>query len=553
MAEITIGNRKIGDGHPAYIIAEMSANHAGSIERAKEIIRAAKEAGADCIKIQTYTPDTLTIDCHNEYFSIKEGLWEGENLYSLYGKAFTPWEWQAELKEEAERVGIDFFSTPFDRSAVDFLEDLGVGFYKIASFELVDIPLIEYVASKGKPIILSTGMSTFEEIKDAVEAIERQGNNQYALLKCSSAYPAISDEMNLETIRDMKDKLGVPIGLSDHSMGSVGAIVAVALGANIIEKHFCISREIENPDAAFSMTKEEFAQMVLDIRSAELSKGVVKYGPSAQEKNSMVFRKSIFAIRDIKKGEVLNETNIRVIRPGYGIKPKYYKSILGKKAIEDIEYGKPLQLNMIKKWKQDYIDKECDILLLSNNDNAVSLYEKIYEKNKNVICFQGKITEEILNIAKPKLIISYNYKYIISKKITEQYNGRLVNLHISLLPWNRGASPNFWSFVDDTPKGVTIHYVDDGLDTGDIIFQKEMVFDEDKESFSTTYKKLNEEIVDLFMQNFVEIYNGNITSRKQEGEGSYHSIKMFEKYNSKNAVNWEENISQYKAKIKKEG
>lgn len=382
MAEITIGNRKIGDGYPTYIIAEMSANHAGSIERAKEIIRAAKEAGADCIKIQTYTPDTLTIDCHNEYFSIDDGLWEGENLYSLYGKAYTPWEWQGELKEEAERVGIDFFSTPFDKSSVDFLENLGVEFYKIASFELVDIPLIEYVASKGKPIILSTGMSTLEEIKEAVEAIERQGNNQYALLKCSSAYPAISDEMNLETIRDMKDRLGVPIGLSDHSMGAVGAIVAVTLGANIIEKHFCISREIENPDAAFSMTKEEFAQMVEDIRSAEKARGIIRYGATSQERNSLVFRKSIFVVKDIKKGDVFSEDNIKVIRPGYGLKPKFYRNILGKKAKQDIKRGMPLNISVIEE-KKVYLRR-------ATNDDMELLFKWVNEAECRKNSFNSK-------------------------------------------------------------------------------------------------------------------------------------------------------------------
>ncbi len=224
-----------------YIIAEMSANHAGSIERAKEIIHAAKESGADCIKIQTYTPDTMTIDCHNPYFNITEGTWKGENLYSLYGKAYTPWEWQAELLAEAKKIGIDFFSTPFDRTSVDFLEEIGMEFYKIASFELVDIPLIEYVAAKGKPMIISTGMADIGEIQEAVTAV-RKYHNQLALLKCSSAYPAVSNQMNLKTIANMKEVFGVPVGLSDHSMGSVGAVTAVALGAGIIEKHFCFSR-----------------------------------------------------------------------------------------------------------------------------------------------------------------------------------------------------------------------------------------------------------------------------------------------------------------------
>lgn len=290
-----IKNREIGVGQPTYIIAEMSANHAGSLLRAKEIICVAKEAGADCIKIQTYTPDTMTINCKNSYFQIASGTWKNENLYQLYGKANTPWEWHKELKQEAERIGIDFFSTPFDKTAVDFLEELGVEFYKIASFELVDIPLIEYVASKGKPILLSTGMSTLDEIKDAVDAIHRQGNQQFALLRCASAYPAITDQMNLRTMQNMEEIFQVPVGLSDHSMGSVGAITAVALGAKIIEKHFCLDREIKNPDASFSMNPTEFRQMVLDIRQAEKAIGKIWYGRTKQEEENLVFRRSASA------------------------------------------------------------------------------------------------------------------------------------------------------------------------------------------------------------------------------------------------------------------
>lgn len=330
-----------------YIIAEMSANHAGSLKRAKEIIHAAKEAGADCIKLQTYTPDTLTIDCNNEYFQIDNGTWAGENLYRLYGKAYTPWEWQAELKAEADKVGIDLFSTPFDKTSVDFLEEIGVEFYKIASFELADIPLIKYVASKGKPMILSTGMASLGEIDDAVCAVRNQGNEQLVLLRCASAYPAITDEMNLKTMVNMKETFGVPVGLSDHSMGYVGAVTAVALGASVIEKHFCLGREIENPDASFSMNPEEFAQMVRDIRQAEKAIGKVKYGPAEQEKDSVTFRRSIFCVQDIKKGEKLTEENVRVIRPGYGMAPKHYPEVLGQTALEDIKRGTPLKMDMM--------------------------------------------------------------------------------------------------------------------------------------------------------------------------------------------------------------
>lgn len=330
-----------------YIIAEMSANHAGSIDRAKEIIHAAKEAGADCIKIQTYTADTLTLDCDNQYFHIDNGTWKGDTLYNLYKKAYTPWEWQEELKKEADKIGIDFLSTPFDSTSVDFLESIGVEFYKIASFELVDIPLIKYVASKGKPIIMSTGMGTLGEIEEAVNTIKSQGNSQVYLLKCSSSYPAVSENMNLNTMVNMGQTFGVPVGLSDHSMGDIGAITAVAMGASIIEKHFCLSRKIENPDSSFSMEPDEFRKMVDNIRTVEMAKGTVKYGVCEEEKNSIIFRKSIFVIDDIKKGEFFSERNVKIIRPGYGMEPKKISEILGKRALMDIKKGTPLNYHMI--------------------------------------------------------------------------------------------------------------------------------------------------------------------------------------------------------------
>ncbi len=339
--------RTIGDNQPVYIIAEMSANHAGSLERAKEIIHSAKEAGADCIKIQTYTPDTMTIDSDLDWFCIADGTWKGNNLYQLYQKAYTPWEWQAELKAEADCIGIDFFSTPFDRTSVDFLETIGVEFYKIASFELVDLPLLAYVASKGKPIILSTGMGTLSEIEDAVNTIRKAGNDQLMLLRCASAYPAVTDEMNLLTMQNMAETFDVPVGLSDHSFGSVAAVAAVALGAKVIEKHFCISRNIDSPDAAFSMNPAEFKKMVEDVRQAEKALGNIVYGVSNHEKSNIVFRRSIFCVEDIRQGEKITEHNIGVIRPGYGIAPKYYKNILGKTALVDIKRGTPLAFGMI--------------------------------------------------------------------------------------------------------------------------------------------------------------------------------------------------------------
>lgn len=326
-----------------YVIAEMSANHAGSLERAKEIVYAAKESGADCIKLQTYTPDTLTLNCDNPYFFISEGTWTGENLYSLYGKAYTPWEWQPLLKEVADKIGIDFFSTPFDKTSVDFLEEMGVDFYKVASFELIDIPLIAYIASKGKPMILSTGMATLGEIQETVDTIKNTNDElPFALLKCTSEYPAVFEDMNLRTIRNMKEIFEVPVGLSDHSMGTAAAITAVAMGANIIEKHFCIDRSIDNPDASFSMEPSEFKFMVQEIRNAEKALGKVFYERTENENKNICFRRSIFAVKEVQRGEKLTEDNIRVIRPGYGLEPKYYNDVIGMRVNRNLKYGEPL-------------------------------------------------------------------------------------------------------------------------------------------------------------------------------------------------------------------
>lgn len=344
---IEIRDRKIGENSSCYVIAEMSANHAGDINRAIEIIHVSKESGADCIKLQTYTPDTMTINSNKKYFQITQGTWKGENLYELYKKACTPWEWQGRLMEEAEKVGIDFLSTPFDKTAVDFLESLGVDFYKIASFELTDIPLIKYIASKGKPIIMSTGMGSLGEVETAVDTVCSQGNKNICLLKCSSAYPAVPEDMNLSTIQNLKDIFGVPVGLSDHSLGSIGAITAVAMGANVIEKHFCLSRKIENPDASFSMEPHEFKQMVEDIRTVERAMGKVCYQLSEREKTNQVFRRSIFAVKDIKQGERFTEENIRIIRPAYGLPPKDFEKVVNKVAAKDIECGTPLEWNMV--------------------------------------------------------------------------------------------------------------------------------------------------------------------------------------------------------------
>ena len=345
--DISLGSKTIGENHPVYIIAEMSANHGQDKDRALEIIHAAEEAGADCVKIQTYTPDTMTIDCDNKYFSIEEGLWEGENLYSLYEEGYTPWEWHDDLKEEAEKVGIDFFSTPYEKTSVDFLEDLGVDFYKVASFGVTHLPFLEYLAQKDKPIIMSTGMATLGEIEVAVKTIKETGNDKLALLNCSSAYPSIPDNMNLKNIPHLKETFNVPVGLSDHTLGSVSAVSAVAMGAKIIEKHFCLSRNIETPDSDFSLEPDEFADMVEKIRAAEKAVGEVSYEISEEEEKSRKFRRSIFAVKDIAEGEKFTEENIRIIRPGYGLIPKYYNYVVGKKASQNIEKGTPLDWKYI--------------------------------------------------------------------------------------------------------------------------------------------------------------------------------------------------------------
>lgn len=333
-----------------YIIAEMSANHAGKIENAFKIIEEAAKAGADCVKIQTYTADTLTIDCDADAYRLKGGLWDGYNYYQLYKDAYTPWEWQQALKDKCEEVGVDFLSTPFDKTSVDFLEDLDVEFYKIASFELVDIPLIEYVASKGKPIIMSCGMGSVEEIQEALDACKRQGNEQVVLLKCCSQYPARFEDMNVSVIPDMKERFGVPVGLSDHSMGSLAPVVATSLGAQVIEKHVCLSREIENPDAAFSMEIEEFAQMVKDVHNAVKIKGQPTYELTDHEKKSLVYRRSLVAVKDIKEGELFTEENVRSIRPAIGIKPKYYHELIGKSAKQAYAFGDPIDMIEIEEY-----------------------------------------------------------------------------------------------------------------------------------------------------------------------------------------------------------
>lgn len=325
-----------------YIIAEMSANHAGKLENALQIVREAARIGADCLKIQTYTADSITIKADSDYFKIHGGLWDGYTLYDLYSEAGTPYEWHKTIMDECSKCGIDFLSTPFDNKAVDFLESLGVEAYKIASFEIVDIPLIEYAASKRKPMIISCGMASKEEIQDAVDACKRMGNNKIVLLKCCSDYPANWKDMHVANIEEMKKEFGVEVGLSDHSMGSIASIVAVAKGATVIEKHICLSRKIKNPDSAFSMEIEEFENLIKDCRAAKEIVGEVFFGPNENEKKNLKFRRSLFAVKEIKKGEPFTKDNVRSIRPSNGIKPKYYSKLLNKTAKRDIPYGTPI-------------------------------------------------------------------------------------------------------------------------------------------------------------------------------------------------------------------
>ncbi|MCR5607825.1 MAG: pseudaminic acid synthase [Lachnospiraceae bacterium] len=337
---------KIKNGN-VYIIAEMSANHGGSLENALKIVHLVAKAGADCLKIQTYTADSITINYDSKDFMIQGGLWDGYKLYDLYTDAGTPYEWQLKIKDECEKCGIDFLSTPFDNAAVDFLENIGCEAYKIASFELVDIPLIEYVASKGKPIIISCGMATIEEIQDAIDACYRVGNNQIVLLKCCSEYPANWKDMHIANIPDMINRFGVNVGLSDHSAGSIASVVAVSIGACVIEKHVKLDG-VESADSKFSMNMDEFADMVKDIRDTKMIIGNVKYGPTEGEQANLKFRRSLFASKNIKAGDKITLENVRSIRPSVGLKPKYLKSILGKEAKNDIPYGTPLKTEMIK-------------------------------------------------------------------------------------------------------------------------------------------------------------------------------------------------------------
>lgn len=347
--EFKINNKRIDNNSPVFIVAELSANHLHNFDNAVKLIKEAAKAGADAIKLQTYTADTITIDCDNEYFQIKQGtLWDGRTLHDLYKEAYTPWEWQPKLKKIAEEEGLVCFSSPFDKTAVDFLEDMNVPAYKVASFEITDIPLIEYIASKGKPVILATGIATLSDIEEAVNACKRMGNNQIAILKCTSAYPAPLEDVNLRTIPNLSETFDVVVGLSDHTLGISVPIAAVALGAKIVEKHFTLCRADGGPDAAFSLEPDELKAMVKSIRETEKALGQVSYGLTEKMKKSREFSRSLFVVKDVKEGETFTKENIRSIRPGFGMETKYYKDILGKCAKSDIIKGTPMAWNLIR-------------------------------------------------------------------------------------------------------------------------------------------------------------------------------------------------------------
>lgn len=347
-SEIKIGTRKIGPGNSTYVIAEVSANHHHKFDEAVKIIQAAKDAGCDAVKLQTYTADTITIASGRAEFRLASGtIWDGRTLHDLYDDAYTPWDWQPRLKQVANELGLDLFSSPFDATAVDFLEAMNVPAYKLASFELVDIPLIQKMARTGKPMIMSTGMSTVEEIEEAVATAKQAGAKEIALLKCTSAYPAPAEEMNLRTIPELARRFSLPVGLSDHTMGTAVPVAAVALGACIIEKHITLSRSEPGPDSAFSLEPHEFKAMVDAVRVAEKALGKVYFGLGEKEASSRIFRRSLFVVADVKCGEILTPENVRSIRPGNGLHTRHLPEVLGQRAARDIERGTPLSWDLV--------------------------------------------------------------------------------------------------------------------------------------------------------------------------------------------------------------
>lgn len=346
---MNINAKEIGPGQSVYLVAELSANHGGTFERAEQLVRAAAAAGADAVKLQTYTADTVTIDCDNDCFRISGGtIWDGSNLYALYRQAYTPWEWHEPLQQLAQECGLGFFSTPFDNTAVDFLEKLSVPCHKVASFELVDIPLLRKVGSTCRPVVMSTGMASVEEIQLAIDTLRDTGCPEIILLKCTSAYPAHARDANLATLADMRTRFGCPVGLSDHTLGTAVPVAATALGVCLIEKHLTLARADGGPDSAFSLEPDEFRAMVDAVRIAEKSLGTVCYGGTADEQKCKHYRRSLFAVRPVRKGELFTSENVRSIRPADGLMPCEIDRVLGKPALQDIPFGTPLRPEMIE-------------------------------------------------------------------------------------------------------------------------------------------------------------------------------------------------------------
>jgi len=347
LRKIKILNRLIDDGNPCFIVAEMSGNHNQDFERAKKIVKTACECGVDAIKLQTYTPDTLTINCSNKWFRVNVNPWKGKNLYELYKQSYTPWQWQPELKKIAESYGVILFSTAYDETSVDFLEKMDIAAYKIASFEVTDIELLKKIARTKKPVIISRGMASLEELESAISTLRENGASQISILHCVSSYPAKPEEMNLATIPDIKKRFKVVAGLSDHTLGTSVAVAAVALGASIIEKHFTLRRADGGPDASFSLEPKELRELVKSVREVEKAIGKVQYGSGKKESKNIVFRRSLFVVKDIKQGEKFTKENVRCIRPGYGLSPILMSKILKKRAKKNIKQGTPLSWDLV--------------------------------------------------------------------------------------------------------------------------------------------------------------------------------------------------------------
>lgn len=348
MQEISIAGRRIGPDHPPYVICELSGNHNGELARALRMMEAAKATGADAVKLQTYTADTITLDHDGDQFRIKGGLWDGQRLYDLYQEASTPWEWHEALFAKGRELGITVFSTPFDKTAVDLLEGLGAPAYKVASFEVVDLPLVEYIASKRKPMIISTGLANLGEIQDVITAARKGGADGLVVLHCISAYPAPMEDANLRTIPNLAETFGVISGLSDHTMGTTASVAAVALGGSVIEKHFTLARADGGPDSAFSLEPAEFTRLVEDCKGAWAALGQIRYDLKGSEAGNIVYRRSLYVTRDVRAGETLTEANVRSIRPGYGLAPKHLPEVLGRRAARDLARGEPLAWAMVE-------------------------------------------------------------------------------------------------------------------------------------------------------------------------------------------------------------